>query len=461
MNKLVTLSCMMMSLTLCAQNDLMERYEDYKVKEITNRRFKHKDVMDRLEGLRPLFKVKTVGRSVEGREIKLVSLGKGPIDVLMWSQMHGNEPTATMALLDMFSFLEQADEFDPLREQLSQSLTMHFIPMLNPDGAERFQRRNMQGIDINRDALRLQTPEGRALKKVRDSLDADWGFNLHDQSRYTKVGNQPATISFLAPAYDYERTVNQKRGDAMKLIVAMNKEAQTLIPDQVGRYWDDFEPRAFGDNIQRWGTRTILVESGGQRNDREKQFIRQVNFKLLMTALEQISTGMYQVNELEEYDQIPNNDNGRLVDLVLMNLKWEGYTTDVAFRQIEVENVTNSSYYLKGSIADLGDLSTASSYEVFDASDFTSSPGRILRLNSIEDLADFKVGSLLQSGITDVIFQEPFNRWAVDLPFRLHVGNEAKMDDQLKLGSNTSLLLSKDEKVYFAIINGQLINVNE
>ena len=41
------------------------------------------------------------------------------------------------------------------------SLTLYVVPMLNPDGAERFQRRNAQSIDINRDALRLQTPEGQ------------------------------------------------------------------------------------------------------------------------------------------------------------------------------------------------------------------------------------------------------------------------------------------------------------
>ena len=50
------------------------------------------------------------------------------------------------------------------------TLTLHVVPMLNPDGAERFQRRNAQSIDINRDALRLQTPEGRALKALRDRL---------------------------------------------------------------------------------------------------------------------------------------------------------------------------------------------------------------------------------------------------------------------------------------------------
>ena len=100
----------------------------------------------------------------------------------MWSQMHGDEPTATMALMDLFQFLQKKDEFDSLRQVLLSKLTLHFIPMLNPDGANRFTRRNMQGIDINRDAMRMQTPEGRILKRIRDETKADWGFNLHDQN---------------------------------------------------------------------------------------------------------------------------------------------------------------------------------------------------------------------------------------------------------------------------------------
>ncbi|MFY0573591.1 hypothetical protein ACN28S_03785 [Cystobacter fuscus] len=78
---------------------------------------------------------------------------------------------------------------------------MHALPLLNPDGAERFQRRNAQGIDINRDALALQTPEGRTLKAVRDRLQPALGFNLHDQSWRTAVGDsgRPASISVLAP----------------------------------------------------------------------------------------------------------------------------------------------------------------------------------------------------------------------------------------------------------------------
>ena len=60
--------------------------------------------------------------------------------------------------------------------------------MLNPDGAERNVRRNAQGIDINRDAVELQTPEGRFLKAIRDRYAPAAGFNLHNQGALVTAG---------------------------------------------------------------------------------------------------------------------------------------------------------------------------------------------------------------------------------------------------------------------------------
>ena len=96
----------------------------------------------------------------------------------------------------------------PAVERILSPLTLHVVPMLNPDGAERFQRRNAQSIDINRDALRLQTPEGQVLKALRDRLNPRVGFNLHNQSWRTSVGTppKPASISLLSVAYDEART---------------------------------------------------------------------------------------------------------------------------------------------------------------------------------------------------------------------------------------------------------------
>ncbi|MEN0004462.1 MAG: M14 family zinc carboxypeptidase, partial [Bacteroidota bacterium] len=167
---------------------LLDQYKNYEATSIKNRRFKHADIVPLIQKLKPPFKVQEIGKSIEGRSIYRVQLGNGPTKVLLWSQMHGNEPTATMALMDVFNFFSVSDQYDGFRQKLLEELTLVFIPMLNPDGAEQFERRNALGVDLNRDAIRLQSPEAKLLKQQRDELDADWGFNLHDQSRYYSAG---------------------------------------------------------------------------------------------------------------------------------------------------------------------------------------------------------------------------------------------------------------------------------
>jgi hypothetical protein len=56
----------------------------------------HAEVLERLNALpSDLFTVEQLGESVEGRSIHHVRAGTGPMPVLLWSQMHGDEPTAT------------------------------------------------------------------------------------------------------------------------------------------------------------------------------------------------------------------------------------------------------------------------------------------------------------------------------------------------------------------------------
>ena len=113
---------------------------------------------------------------------------------------------------------------------------------MNPDGATRYNRRNVQDMDINRDGQRLQTAEGNILKAIRDSEQADWGFNLHDQSRYYAAGNVPntAAISFLAPAFDDVKTMSEKRSAAARIIGVMNKTFQDITQGIVGKFVDIF-----------------------------------------------------------------------------------------------------------------------------------------------------------------------------------------------------------------------------
>ena len=156
----------------CQEGDfttaLYDSYDTYKESSLKKRRIKHAELQPLIQALEeePGVSVREVGKSIEGRSLKLISLGDGPVDVFLWSQMHGDEPTATQAIFDILNFMTAEGSFEAEKNMLLDSLTIHFLPMLNPDGAEVYQRRNLLGIDINRDALRLQSPEGQALKRA-------------------------------------------------------------------------------------------------------------------------------------------------------------------------------------------------------------------------------------------------------------------------------------------------------
>jgi hypothetical protein len=242
--------------------------------------------------------------------------------------------------------------------------------MLNPDGAQEFQRENALGIDLNRDALRLVSPEAQTLKRIRDSLDADYGFNLHDQSRYYNVERTPkqASISFLATAYNYEKEMNEKRTDAAQLIGYLHAINEQFMPGHTGRYNDDFEPRAFGDNIQLWGTRLILVETGGFPEDREKSMGRKMNYVLIGSALDAVATSSFEQVEASAYWNIPENDR-KLFDLkiekVQVTVAQQSFVLDLGINLNEEDG--QSGFILDASVEDRGDLSTYYAYEVIDA----------------------------------------------------------------------------------------------
>ena len=443
---------------------LYAQYEQYKEPTIVDRRFKHTDIVPLIERLGAPFEKQVLGQSVEGRDIYLVKTGNGPINVLLWSQMHGDEPTATMALMDIFNFLStEAGDFSRLKQRLRDNLSIYFVPMLNPDGAERHERRNALGVDLNRDALRLQTPEGKILKKIRDEIDADWGFNLHDQSRYYSAGipvNHLASISFLAPAYNYQKEINSSRWNAMKLIVSMNKVLQQFIPKQVAKYSDAFEPRAFGDNIQKWGTNTILIESGGLQDDPEKQELRKLHFVILLHALESIAIGAYQEESVNAYKSIPFNQSNGFKDLLItgaeIEKEGESFIMDIGFKRSEIPINKNRHFYYKGYIDDIGDLSVYRAYDEVAADGFKLVPGKIYptEFSSAEELSKLNVLKLIQDGYTDFYVKYLTKSQAIsEWPIRLHLSGQ-KVNNEVTYGGNPSFFLTKDGEKRFLVVNG-------
>lgn len=264
-----------------------------------------------------LFQLEEFGRSVEGRSLNHLRFGRGGMHVLLWSQMHGDEPTATAALFDVFEYVNRHRE-DPDVRGLLSALTIHVVPMLNPDGAERFQRRNAQNIDVNRDALMLQTPEGRALKALRDRLKPALGFNLHNQNWRTSVGNtgRPATISLLAVAYDQERHDNPGRILAKKTCAVIRSALEPFAPGQIARYDDEFEVRAFGDNMTLWGSPIVLIETGAWPSPDPDPTLVRLNFIGILSALHALADGSAAAADPAGYERLAMNGSNALYLLI-------------------------------------------------------------------------------------------------------------------------------------------------
>lgn len=342
-------------------DELLSLFDRVRAEGLEDRRFdqiQYWGVVGALVEASDELRTATVGESAEGRPLRSVTFGHGPVSVFLWSQMHGDESTASMSLADIYSLVATRPDH-PLVRTIMEGATVHTLPMLNPDGAQRFQRRNAQGIDINRDARRLTTPEGKVLKAVRDAVDPDFGFNLHDQGIGTRVGqtDRGVAIALLSPPFDASREINEDRHRAMEVMGVMIQAMDPLVGDHIAKYDDTFNPRAFGDLITQWGTGTILVESGGWAGDPQKQYLRKTNFVGLLAALESIATGSYHGVGRELYQNLPPNGR-RIGDLLV-----PGGTVVIPgipdFRADFLVSFGRPLLQEDGEFADIGDLGEA------------------------------------------------------------------------------------------------------
>jgi len=452
------------------EQSLYYNYEMFKEHALQNRLFKHSDIVKLISNLKKnkIFEVNVVGKSVEGREIYLLSIGSGKKKIFLWSQMHGDEPTATMALFDIFNFFSDTINYQDIKKQILSNTKIYFMPMVNPDGAEVFKRRNALSIDLNRDANRLQTPEAKTLMSVFDSLKADFGFNLHDQNHRYTAGNtfKSAAISFLAPPINYEKQVDLVRLNAIKLIGSLFKMLNRYVPGHIAKYSDDYEPRAFGDTFQKKGTSTILVESGGWQNDPEKQFLRKLNFILLLSAIKQISENSFQNISEAIYESIPFNEE-KLFDVVLRNLTMNKngnkIKVDIGINFEEILTSDKKNLYRKASIEDIGDLSVYYGYTDVDLNGYELAEVKTYREKtfSLKEIKSLSLTEIYKKGCTNLLVKNKIDEEFVDLPINLIINHKKELSTRFVIGAIPNFLIKKDGKVEYVVINGFLQRVND
>lgn len=323
-----------------------------------------KEIQPLLTDLDDLFSLKKIGESFEKRAIYELTFGTGPISILLWTQMHGNESTGTRAFFDLINFVSEPGDHQDLADHILKECTVHCIPMLNPDGAEAYTRINAQGIDLNRDVIDKKAPESKLLQKVLHRVKPTYCFNLHDQRTIFSVGNdnKTATMSFLAPSVDQERTLTEGRKETMQVIASIHDLLLNMIPGKMGRYTDEFYPTATGDNFQKMGHNTILIESGHSKGDYKRKLSRLTTFLALLEGLRFIGDKKKEI-DYRKYFDIPNNKKNYL-DIIVKNCVIDGRKNDIGI--LFIEKLHQGSVIFKPSVDQIDDLSEFNSDEIID-----------------------------------------------------------------------------------------------
>lgn len=441
-----------------ATDKLITRYHQIKQPGLDKSHLQPGDIYPLIEQLPDCVRCTQVGSSFLNQPIYQITVGEGPIEVLAWSQMHGDEPTATAALFDLLSHIGSDGAAD-WRNNWYSRLTLHLVPMLNPDGAANATRVNAQGIDINRDAAALQSPEGQLLHQLMTQLSPDVAFNLHDQNRNYAVAQTKnlATISLLAPPGDEKYRLSPPRLKAMQVIALLAKSLSQYIPDHIGRYDDSYSPRAFGDLMSTQGISTILIESGSYLGDPYRQIARMMNFVALVTAIDCFSQDTFARFSQYDYQQIPMNETDGIADVLITGLCMHSpmggsYRVDVALAFDESDAAAK--------VTDIGDLAHLGSYFHFQADGFTvvRPRGYVLDMQDPLCLTDEVYLDLLEQGfgyfcgeVGSLVIQTTYP--VVLEPVLIHPA------EMFTREQSAQWLMSWDAAICFAVIKGIIIDI--
>lgn len=405
----LALAIMVYSLQAFAQTaaEVADGWDREHVSNVLPSNVRHRNLLKYLDDLKKIgVKVNEVGRSAQGREIFQIEWGKGSKKVFLWSQMHGDEPTATSSLIDMFAILQKNRDKDWVKK-IESELTIRAVPMLNPDGAEIYQRRSSQGIDINRDAKNLATPEARLLKSLRDTWQPEIGFNLHNQQALTTAGqtNKQAAISYLVVFGDEEKTLTPGLERNRRLVVAMNRAISEYMPGHVGRYDDEWTPTAFGDSFSAWGTPVILIETGALYG-KDEMFLVKMNYLAIMTAMKLLADGGYRNFNPDEYEFIPNNTSRRIMNFIFRNAtlidRTKPQNTLIADIGINIER-RRAEQLQPAVIRQIGDLTAIAGLEEYDASEFViTNRFQPLKAGSFSEFLFYRKGRAVNWASADI-----------------------------------------------------------
>jgi dipeptidyl-peptidase-4 len=230
-----------------------------------------KEIADR--GL--LARLEYFGKSHEGRALPLLIVADPPVAtveeakkagklvVLVFANIHAGEVDGKEAVLQLARELTEKKGHPLLKD-----LVILLVPILNADGNEKFAtnnrpgqngpsetgtRANAQGLDLNRDFVKLESPEIRALVKLFNTWDPALVIDCHT----TNGSKHRYTLTYDGPRYPDSSTPESEWTNTM-FFPAVIKKVKTTTGFDIGPYGN------FSRDRTKWETYPATPRYGVQ-----------------------------------------------------------------------------------------------------------------------------------------------------------------------------------------------------
>ncbi|MFC7529926.1 M14 family zinc carboxypeptidase [Actinoplanes sp. GCM10030250] len=259
-----------------------------------------------------------IGRSNEGRALRLATIGHGRTRLLYVTQQHGDEPLGTPAAVRLLWALGVPDS--RWHRSLLSRVTIDVVVQANPDGAVRDQRYNHDpdasgdysepgvGYDINRFHNPLTpiadnpVPESRAVLRLWQRTRPRIVVDYHMQGRYLQPGGEETTASVLWPTSPLVAAgvVTAGRQLAVRTDEATGRYPGAYVTRYPGGDYEGIARNAYGI----LGSASLLVELSNLPEEQVEFQIRTAFVSMLATAVGAADGSLWRIDPARA-DEIP------------------------------------------------------------------------------------------------------------------------------------------------------------
>jgi len=134
-------------------------------------------------------------KTAQGREVWAIKFAnpQAKLRVMFIARVHGDEPGASEGALQLIEALSRGE-----LKGKTGALEILVVPMANPDGSAAMKRRTAAGGDINRDFIKYEFAETRALQNEIQRFDPHVVVDAHEFTVWGRLGDQTIAADLMS-----------------------------------------------------------------------------------------------------------------------------------------------------------------------------------------------------------------------------------------------------------------------